>query len=254
MASSFPERGFVADLYLPRPRVETRPRNLKLAAVTAAVLGFVVVLLCDQVPGALSESGVSTQESSEGQSNGTYEFVVYVLNHTTRTSNGTTTLFTFDIDQLPFDFDDLEFGDFREDPCYLSRYYGGMSLLARAEGSTTNISFEEANGKPIEQIAYQSQSLVVLNGWESVSKDGAGVVIDHKWGSMQIVAYDWRDGGWSPGDGIAVEHPAEVTVSGATLCLMVYEPGDTTDIPEFGPLLACVTLVVLVFLARRRRS
>lgn len=256
MASSFPAGGFVADLYLPRPRVKTRPRKLKLAAVTAAVLGFVAVLLCDQVPGAPSEGEVNTQESSTERSNDTYEFAVYVLNHTTRTSNSTTTLFTFDTSQLPFDFADLEFGDFREDTCYLSRYYGGMSLLARTEGSATNISFEEANGKPIEQIAYQSQSLVVLNGWESVSKDGAGVVLDHRWGSMQIAAFDWRDGCWIPEDGIAVEHLSGVTVSDATLCLMVYEPAGSTDIPELGPASAFVALWLVVVIARwlRRRE
>jgi len=183
----------------------------------------------------------------------TYDLAVHTLNHTSRVSNDTATVFTFNADQLPFDFGSLLFGEFRGDSEYSSTYYAGMSLLAWANGPNASIDFLECGGKPIEEISYQGQSLVVLNSWESISKDCQGRTIDHRWGSMQIAAYDWRDGCWSPEQGIEIEHPEGVTVSGVTLCLMVYEPGSSTDIPELGPVSACVALAVVVMIARRLR-
>ncbi len=254
MASSR-ERGLVADLHMSRPAARERPRATKHVAVIAALLGFVAVLSFEQVPGTPSEGDVAAQESPTGGLNNTYRFVVYSLNHTSRSTEGTVTSFTFDASKLPFDFRELRFGEFRCDMEYCSRYYGGMSLLAIAGGAPADISFAEDNGKTIERIEYQGQPLIVLNSWEYVSKDSRGTVIDHRWGSMQIPAYDWRDGTWSPEAGIVVEHPVDMTLSSATLCILVYEPTISTDIPEFGPLAVCLGLcIMLAIIARTRRA
>lgn len=253
MASPFLERGLVGDRYLPRPRAKPRPRSGKRVTIVAVVLGFVAVLLLQMVPDAEEGDAASAQETVAEQDINTYVFAVYGLNHTERIPTGTGTLFTFDSGQLPFDFSKLDYGEFRGDTEFTSRYYAGMSLLVRAEGANASIRFLEGNGKSVEQIAYQGQSLIVLNGWESTSRDSKGKVIDNVWGSMQIVAYDWRDGLWCSETGIMVEHPANVTVSGASLCLMVYEPGSGTEIPEFGPVSACGALAILVMLLTRRK-
>jgi hypothetical protein len=254
VASPFQEHGLTANLYLPRPAIRAQRRRTKRLTTIAVVLGFVGVLLLQMVPDAPGDDAASTQETTAEQGNNSYEFAVYILNHTVRAPTGDGTLFGFDSAQLPFDFSELVFGEFRGDTEFRDRYYAGFSLLARAEGPNASIRFLEADGKLVEQIGYQGQSLIVLNGWESISKDGKGKVIDHTWGSMQIAAYDWEEGSWSPEEGIAVEHPSEMTVTSASLCLMVYEPGGSTDIPEFGPGLACVALALLVLIVRRQRS
>jgi len=254
VASPFPVHGLTANLYLPRPAIRTQRRRGKRLTTIAAVLGFIAVLLIQTVPGdAPEDDAASTQETTAEQGSNSYEFVVYMLNHTIRASTGNGTLFGFDSAQLPFDFSEIIFGEFRGDTEFRNRYYAGLSLLARAEGPNASIRFLEADGKLVEQIVYQGQSLIVLNGWESTSKDGKGKVISHSWGSMQIAAYDWEGGSWSPEEGIVVEHPSDVTVTSASLCLMVYEPGGTTDIPEYGPGLVCVALVLLILVVRRQR-
>jgi hypothetical protein len=254
VAPPFAGHGLTANLYLPRPAIGTQRRRTKGLTTVAVALGFIAVLLLQMVPDAPGDDAASTQETTAEQGNNSYEFAVYMLNHTVRapTSNGT--LFRFDSAQLPFDFSELVFGEFRGDTEFRSRYYAGLSLLARAEGPNASIGFLEADGDLVEQIGYQGQSLIVLNGWESISKDGKGKVMDHTWGSMQIAAYDWVDGSWSPEEGIIVNHPVDMTVTSATLCLMVYEPANSTEIPEFGLGLACVALALLVLIVRRQRS
>jgi len=247
--SSITARGMVADVHLHRSAVRSRPDKLKPKVVAAATLGFMAVLLC-QLAGAAPEEGPATAQETE-QSFRTYEFAVYSLNHTSRISNGVTTVFTFDSNQLPFDFGSLRFDEAGAAADFSPRYYVGMSLLAWAYGPDSVIGFLESGVKPIEDIEYLGQSPVVLNGWESMSKDSHGGVIDHTWGSMQIVAYDWRDGCWSPEQGIAVEHPEGVTVSGVTICLMVYEPNDTADIPELGPVAAVIALCLVVLVIKK---
>jgi len=246
--------GLTANLYLPRPAIGTQRRRTKGLTTIAAVLGFIAVFLLHMVPDAPGDDAASTQETIAEQGSNSYEFAVYMLNHTVMIQTGNGTLFGFDSTQLPFDFSELVFGEFRGDTEFRNRYYAALSLLARAEGPDATITFLEADGKLLEQIDYQGQSLIVLNGWESISKDGKGKVIDHTWGSMQIAAYDWEEGLWSPEEGIEVEHPSEMTVTSASLCLMVYEPGDTTEIPEYCPGLICVALAILVLVVRKHRS
>jgi hypothetical protein len=70
---------------------------------------------------------------------------------------------------------------------------------------------------------------------------------------MQIPAYDWRDGAWTPRDGILVESQGDVTISSVSMCLMVFEPSSTTSIPEFGLLPGCLVAIVLIMLVRKAR-
>lgn len=254
MASSFPARGLVADAYLHIPKAVPKRSSARKMTAVAAALGFVAVLACQLVTTTQSGDKTSAQDAVTEPPFNSYEFAVYALNHTSRTSDGTTTVFSFDGGHLPFDYGSLLFDEFRGDTACTSRYYAGMSLLAWVEGPQADLEFLENGGSAIEEISYQSQALVVLNGWECTSEDGQGRVLDHSWGSMQIVAYDWRDSTWNPEQGIAVEHPAEITISRTSLCLMVYEPTASTDIPEFGSVFACLAFCAVVLTVRRLKK
>jgi hypothetical protein len=183
-----------------------------------------------------------------------YELRIYSLNDTERYSLSMGTLFRFTTHDLPFDFGSLGFGDFREDVGCSSRYYAGMGLLASAGGRNATLTLWEPNGHLIQEIAYHGQSLIAVGGWESISMDNDGAVMDHSWGSMAIAAHDWKDGNWNPESGILVEHSTNVTITKATIDLMVFEPTGTTDIPEFAPVPAGLMAAVLIFLIRRRMT
>lgn len=254
MASSFEERGLTADLHLRRRATESRQSRHMIFCLFVAVFVFMAILLCNLAYEKFSEEGLNTKGSYEVQGKESYEFAVYTLNHTKRTSTGMKTVFSFETEALPFDFKELRFGDFRCDTMLCSRYYGGMSLLARAEGPTGYITFSEMKGELIENIFYEGQSLIVLNSWEIISKDSCGGIMDNRWGSMQIAAYDWRNGVWSPEDGFVVEHPANVTIHSATICLIVYELASKNVIPEFDPLWVCIGLVGGIVIGRRIRG
>jgi hypothetical protein len=71
---------------------------------------------------------------------------------------------------------------------------------------------------------------------------------------MAIPAHDWKDGSWIPESGILIEHPANVTITNATIHLMVFEPASNTDIPEFAPLYAIMLVAVLILLIRRQMT
>ncbi len=204
----------------------------------------------------LGEGRADSAEGPDNESSSTvqcYGFQVYTLDCVGNIDTDNGTLLTFDEQVLPFDFGAIEFGDFRLDIERVSSYYGGLCLVIDAFGEPGNLTFREENGKHIQDIQYVGQPLVVLNGWEYISRDSQGIIIDHRWGSMQIAAYDWRDGTWAPSDGIVIEASTGTTISGASLCLMVFEPSGTTSIPEFDLLTGCVAGVALIMLARRNR-
>jgi hypothetical protein len=217
--------------------------------IPSLVLAFVLLTLLMQSQG--HEKPVNGDKSSVNPPNKCYEMKVYALNSTDRSSINIGTFFRFSAKDLPFDFGSLRFGDFSEDSEFSSRYYAGMGLLASACGENATVSLWEGNGHLIQEIAYHGQSLIAVGGWESVSRDGSGDVVDHSWGSMAIPAHDWRGGNWTPESGILVEHPANVTVSKATIDLMVFEPASTTDIPEFTSLPAIVVAAVLILFIRK---
>ena len=66
-----------------------------------------------------------------------------------------------------------------------------------------------------------------------------------------LMVQDWRNGNWTPSDGIIIEHPKNVTISGATFYLAVYQPGVSAQMPEFDLLAAAASVFVMVLLARR---
>lgn len=213
-------------------------------------MAFILISFFVQSRG--EEESVNGDKSSITPHYNGYEMRVYALNDTIRCPLGFGTLFTFDAHDLPFEFGSLRFGDHREDTQYSSRYYAGMGFLANASGPNASLIFREGNGNLIEEIAYQGQSLIALGGWESVSTDDTGLVMNDSWGSMAIPAHDWKDGSWVPEDGILIEHPTNVTILKTTIDLMVFEPSSNTDIPEFSPLLASILAAFLILSARRR--
>lgn len=200
-----------------------------------------------------SANSVEPQETDSDSSESSYLFRVYTLNCSGESQAGAGTVFTFDERELPFDFSEIRFGDFRLDAQHVDTYYGGLCLIIGADGPCANMTFKEGNGKQIQDIRYEGQPLIVLNGWEYVSRDSDNQIIEHRWGSMQIPAYDWRDSAWTPSDGILVECQDDVTISSVSMCLMVFEPSDMTPIPEFGLLPGCIAAIVLIVIVRRAR-
>lgn len=250
---SFEEHGVVADAYMHRASGRPRRRRPIGWIPVLVALAFVSALVIQAIAERPHEGDTAMQEVATRETDETHELVVYTLDHTTRYTSWRGTLFTFDSGNLPFDFRDLLFGVLHRDANISSRCYAGMSMLASAYGQSANITFSEPGGKVIEKIVYEGQALIVLNGWESISRDSEGGIIHHVWGSMQIAAYDWRDGLWQPERGVFIEHPRNVTVSSAALCLMVYEPDEGREIPEFGHATALMLLATVLVLAWRRR-
>ena len=260
MAPLVSARGFTAGLRSSKqpPKTETKKRDkynknrFALAFISSLVVAF--IFLSQLIQGLGEQEQVDGEKSSVKPSDNCYEMRVYALNHTEMNSTSTGTLFRFDAQDLPFEFGSLRFGDFREDTEYSSRYYAGMGLLAGADGSNATVTLREGNGNLIQEIAYHGQPLIALGGLESISRDKNGSVMDHSWGSMAIPARDWKDGSWIPESGILIEHPANVTITKATIHLMVFEPTSNTDIPEFTPLYAIMVAAVLILMIRRRMT
>jgi len=252
--------GFTAGLRLSTqlPNIEDKKLHKRnknhsaLAFISSLVVVF--ILLSQLVQSLGEEKPIDGEKSSVKPPDNCYEMRIYALNYTERNSTGTGTLFRFDAQDLPFEFESLRFGDFREDTEYSSSYYAGIGLLADADGSNSTLTLREGNGNLIQEVAYHGQSLIALGGWESISRDNNGSVVDCSWGSMAIPAHDWKDGGWIPENGILIEHPTNVTIAKATIHVMVFEPASNTDIPEFTLLHASIVAGVLILLIRRRMT
>lgn len=246
--------GFVADLLVGRPRVvrQTKPWKKSMAFATVIAIGSICLLaLRTEIP-RNAETGPGSGEATSEPYNSSYELKTYALNLTLMSPSQLNTSLVFDESQLPFLFETLIFGDFREDSVPSCRYFGGISLLVKAVGASANITFRESNGRLIQEIRYQGQPLIVLSGWEQVSWDSDGSVIERTWGSMQTAAYDWKEGAWTPSNGIVVEHPIDFIIKGAQLCIMVFEPAPASAIPEFGFMPVCLVVTTLMILIRRR--
>jgi len=251
-------KGLTAGLQLSRQLPDTQKKrhdkrtknHFALVFISSLAVAFILLSLFIQNRG--EEESVNGDKSSIAPPYNGYEMKVYALNDTMRNPLSFGTLFRFDADELPFEFESLRFGDPREDTEYSSRYYAGIGFLANADGSNARLIFREGNGHLIQEIAYHGQSLIAMGGWESISKNETGSVMNQSWGSMAIAAHDWQDGSWAPEDGILIEHPANVTIFEATIDLMVFEPISNTDIPEFTPLHASILAAFLILLARRR--
>jgi len=220
--------------------------------ISICSLCVALVLLSLLIQHVGDESQITGDKSSVKPPANSYKMRVYSLNHSERDPVSIGTFFRFDTRQLPFGYSSLRFGDFKEDTQFTSRYYAGMGLLTGAVGSNASVSIREGNGRLIQEIAYHGQSLIVLGGWQAISRDSTGSVLDYSWGLIEILAHDWKDGSWIPEDGILIEHPKNITITKATIDLIVFEPTGVTDIPELTPLPASVAVAVLILLMRRR--
>jgi len=190
--------------------------------------------------------GSSSADTSLGLS---YDFRVHALNcsYQARTWNGT--VFRFDSADLPFEFSTILFGDYRSDSTFTHTYYSGSGILLNATGTNAVMTLRENGGRFISRIDYHSQPQVVFNGkFESVTYPDNATVYE---GTDQIIQ-DWRNGTWTPDVGVFVEHPSNVTLSGAKFYIMTIEPAGTTDIPEFD-LLPVFGITAMLFLMLRRK-
>jgi hypothetical protein len=240
-------RGLIADL---RPQQSGRcSRRKSHAAVAISILGlaFLLASLLHPIPGKASET--STDSAAPPPTNNSYAFKVYALNYTsTRTVSNGTALF-FDIAQLPVNFSSVQFGDYRMDSQYRATYYAGSGVLLNSSGANAWIALTEGNGKLVSSVFYRGQTTVALNGQTTTYINSSRPAA---YDGTDLMVQDWRNGNWTPNEGIVIEHPKNVTISGARFYLAVYQPGVSAQIPEFDLLPAVASIFVVVILARRR--
>lgn len=244
------DRGFTADLRV--MRIPCEPRNRHGRVVALAV--FVISLVLGAIVLPTSEDGASTETNNSQQSVAPvdYQWRVYVLNQTGRfeADNGTT--FSYRTEDLPQEFSTILFGDFRADLDGQGTYYGGCGILLEASGSSATFVLREIDGKFICSVPYTGQDPFVFSG-ERRSVSYPSVTTSY-YGTDQI-AQDWRNGTWSPDQGILVEHPDEVSLDRSEFYLMLFEPGGGLDIPEFRDLslVLAFTLGAVAIVSRRNR-
>ena len=202
------------------------------------------------------DKGAEDRNSSvEGSPRLVYEFRVYPLDATTMTRTQNGTVFSFDVSDLPFDFNSIYFGDFRLDNKHSHIYYAGSGIRVNATGANATVTLKEGNGKAVSRIDYHGQDQILFNGWiESVTYPGVMTTYN----GTDLMVQDWRIGSWAPNDGILVEHPTNVTPQSASFFLMAFEPQIASGIPEFStvvtPVVTLTTLVVMQLLMGHRRS
>jgi hypothetical protein len=218
------------------------------AAIAMCILGLVFLLasLLHPVPSKAGET--STDSAGPSPTNNSYVFKVYSLNHTSRWAVSNGTALFFDLAQLPISFTGVRFGDYRKDTQYSATYYAGSGVLLNSSGSNAWITLAEGNGKLVSSVFYHGQAMVALNGQTTTYINSSRPAA---YNGTDLMVQDWRNGNWTPNDGIIIEHPKNVTVSGARFYLAVYQPGVSVQIPEFDLLPAVVTVFVVVVLARR---
>lgn len=241
-------RGFIADLYSPISRTIPKHKNRALIAVSVLALAFLLALLFHPVPSKGNDT--SSETIAPSPANNSYEFRVYSLTHTFVIPSANGTVFFFDLTQLPINFASIKFGDFRGDTQYRSIYYAGSGILLNASGSNASIKLKEGNGKLISNVFYHGQRLVVLNGQTTTHINCNSHSV---YSGTDLMVQDWRNGSWTPNDGILIEHPNNVTISGARFCLAVYQPVASAQVPEFELLPATMIAFFVVVLARRFR-
>lgn len=241
-----PSRGLIADLH--PPRSERLSRRKSRAAIAISVLGFAFLLasLLHSIPDKASET--SADSAAPSPANDSYVFKVYALNHTsTRVVSNGTALF-FDLAQLPVNFSRVQFGDYRMDTQCSATYYAGSGVLLNSSGTNAWIALAEGNGKFVSRVFYRGQTMVALNGQTTTYINSSRPAA---YNGTDLMVQDWRNGNWTPNDGIIIEHPKNVTISGARFYLAVYQPGVSAQMPEFDLLPAVLSVFVVVVLARR---
>lgn len=159
------------------------------------------------------------------------------------------TSFLFNMDDLPFAFESIAFGDFRTDAEHLATYYGGCGILVDAGGETGTVVLKEGTGKLVASVQYLGQDLIVFSGER---RSASYPVASTSYYGTDKMIEDWRNGTWSPSIGVVLEHAQNVSLYSATFCLMVFEPGPVL-VPELNNLLIVVVFTpLIVFLVRRR--
>jgi hypothetical protein len=238
-----PSRGFTADLHPQQSRRCSRRKNRAVVAISILGLAFLLASLLHPIPSKASET--STDSAAPPPANNSYVFKVYALNYTsTRAVSNGTALF-FDISQLPVNFSSVQFGDYRMDSQYRATYYAGSGVLLNSSGTNAWISLTEGNGKLVSRVFYRGQTTVALNGQTTTYINSNRPAA---YDGTDLMVQDWRNGSWTPNDGIVIEHPKNVTISGARFYLAVYQPSVNAQVPEFDLLrgVACVFLVVVL--------
>ncbi len=244
--------GLIADVRsrsaLARPM--RRHRHVFAALIVLLAVGFLLPWMIMQSDKTEQKNTVGSEPASISSN---YTWKVYYLNQTSKVSQTNGTSFAFNTADLPFIFGSVVFGDFRDDPTHSCIYYGGCGILVDANGSSASVSLSEASGKSVSSVPYLGQSMIVFSGERrSVSYPNDSTSY---FGTDQI-ALDWKNGTWSPSQGILVSHPSNVSLSSSVFCLMVFEPAGSTEIPEFGalPLPVVCSLLVTLALARGGRG
>ncbi len=234
-------RGFTADL---RYEVTTSRRRRHHIPAAAVVLGLLisVVLLIQILPGNKSTESTESNKSLPSVTANPYQWRVYMLNQSSVLEQTSGTAFSFRTEDLPFSFDSILFGDFRADVDHQATYYGGCGILVNASGNPASVVLRERTGEFIASVQYAGQELIVFSGERrSVSYPTAST----SYHGTDMLVEDWRNGTWSPNDGILIEHPGNVTVTESVFCFMVFEPAGGVMVPEFSSL-ATIVIIVLI--------
>jgi hypothetical protein len=240
-------RGLIADLHSPRNVICSRRKSRAAVAISVLGLAFLLASLLHPIPGKASET--STDSAAPSPANNSYMFKVYALNHTsTRMVSKGTALF-FDTAQLQVNFSTVQFGDYRMDSRYSATYYAGSGVLLNSSGTNARIALAESNGKLVSSIFYRGQTMVAFNGQTTTYVNSSRPVA---YDGTDLIVQDWRNGSWTPNDGIIIEHPKNVTISAARFYLAVYQPGVSAQMPEFDLLLPMLGFVAIVLVLIRR--
>lgn len=239
--------GLIADLHPPRSERLSRRKSRAAVAISILGLAFVLAAFLHPIPGKASDT--STDSSAPTSANNSYEFKVYPLNHTLTKAVGNGTAFFFDLAQLPINFSVVKFGDYRTDSQYNSIYYAGSGILLNSSGTNAWIALVESNGKVVSRVFYRGQTVVVLNGQTTTYINSSRPAT---YDGTDMMVQDWRNGNWTPNDGVIIEHPKNITISGAAFYLALYQPGVSAQLPEFDLLMPIVGFVAIALVLIRR--
>jgi hypothetical protein len=193
------------------------------------------------LPTAEEEAATEASNSPQSVVPVEYRWRVYVLNQTDMSDTSNGTAFSFRTEDLPHEFGSILFGDFRADQGGQGTYYGGCGILVEASGTSASIVLRETDGKFISSVPYNGQDPVVFSG-ERRSVSYPSVTTSYY--GTDLIIQDWRNGTWTPDQGILVEHPEEVTMVASEFCLMLFEPEGNLVISEFSDF---TTVIVLAF-------
>lgn len=248
MAPLISSSGFTADVHPCKTTVRAKLRGKHTFLLSALGVSFVIVLAL--LPSLGITDTVDTSNSANASQVLGYDFKIYALNCTSQKHTTGGTLFKFATADLPFDISAVSFGDHWSDTTYSHKYYGGSGILVNATGTNSTMVLRESSGRFVSTIDYHGQAQVVFNG-KVVSVTYPTNLTTYE-GTEQMIQ-DWRNTTWTPGDGIIVEHPSEVTLTGAKFYVMTLEPNAITDIPELD-LVPIVAVVMALFILVRKAA